>query len=89
MARGDFEETNNIEINPAHIDNPYSDNDDYESRYNINNPVDKITLNKLLKKPDNFEYKMNPLDLLLRKVYVDLVNLPVSMLKIDDIEVGE
>ncbi|CAL6046734.1 Transmembrane_domain-containing protein [Hexamita inflata] len=89
LARGDFQESDQIQINPAHIDNPYSDQDDYESRYNLNNQVDKVTLNKLLKKPESYEYKMNPLDLLLRKVYVDLINLPVSVLKIDDIEIGE
>ena len=38
LARGKYEECNNLPINPAHINSAYDDTDDYETRYDFNDP---------------------------------------------------
>ncbi|CAL6049668.1 Transmembrane_domain-containing protein [Hexamita inflata] len=87
MARGNYQETHKLAINAAHIDTIYSDKDDYESRYDVNNPQKAEELKKLLK--IKTEYKMNFFDRVLEKWYVDLTELPVSLVKVEDMKIGE
>ncbi|CAL6049674.1 Transmembrane_domain-containing protein [Hexamita inflata] len=90
LTRGRYKATDQLFINPVHINSKYVNEDEqFESRYNINDSEQKEKLITVLKKKPTYQYKMRLLDKLLRKTYIDLTHLPVSQVILDDNKIGE
>ncbi|CAL6077078.1 Transmembrane_domain-containing protein [Hexamita inflata] len=122
LIRGDYDDTIGVKLNPAHIDSIFNDEDNYLSRYDLNNEhqrhqlaseyklVSRIpsrfkstSIQVLESDPDDFKQKevqeqikiikgkakQRIWDKLLAKMYIDLTQLPISVIRYDDVQDGE
>ncbi|CAL5996479.1 Transmembrane_domain-containing protein [Hexamita inflata] len=123
MTRGKYDETVGVKLNPAHIDSIYTEDDNYLSRYDLNNEEQRkrifADIPSIVKKAGRarkhgvlevssmyVEEQAAPLvvdeikdikgcvrqsvfDRLLKHVYIDLTDLPVSTIRFDDIQDDE
>ena len=81
LARGQFDDTAQLLINPAHVFSSYDEKDMYHTVYDADNPEDIKMLNEKLKRPADKPYKMSFMDKCLSRFYIDLSALPVSVIR--------
>ena len=68
----------------------YDDKTRYKTVYDMANAADVAALNKKLKRRSRTgRYKMSLLDKILRRYFIDLAHLPVSYIRIDDMQMSE
>ncbi|CAL6079960.1 Transmembrane_domain-containing protein [Hexamita inflata] len=114
MTRGNYDETVGVKLNPAHIDSEYTEDDNYLSRYDLNNsdhlnqlaikyhlmqkqviPVPSSAIIEENLSAQDLQLKLKKrikqrvFDKILKKMYLDLTDLPVSIIRYDDIRDDE